>query len=77
MVLLASRAGDDWQARLTSFIMIYSLAGLRDEAMNQALGQAFKSAMAPGGPGVSRIRRDPHEPGPDCWLHAECCISRA
>jgi hypothetical protein len=27
-------------------------------------------------PPLKRARRDPHDPGPSCWLHADsCCLS--
>jgi len=47
---------------------------VRDESRNQELGQALRAGA--GNINVSRIRRDRHEPGPDCWLHGECCLSR-
>ena len=40
--------------------------GLRDDALNSAIGAALmKGPLAP----VNRLRRDSHEPGPACWLH--------
>jgi protein-L-isoaspartate(D-aspartate) O-methyltransferase len=54
--------------RLVPLLSAYSAVGLRDDALNAALGKALMSA-----PFVSpkRLRRDPHEPGPGCWLHGQ------
>lgn len=77
VVLMARRAGDEWSARLGSMVAIYSLVGLRDDAMNQALGKALMAG--PASARVTRLRRDPHDPAPSCWMHATtagvCCIS--
>lgn len=64
-----------FEARLIAMVAIYSAVGVRDEAVNAALGKAMM-----GGPprwlAVKRLRRDPHDPGESCWLHApNCCLS--
>jgi hypothetical protein len=72
MVLAAERHSDAWSAKLGSMIAIYSLVGLRDDARAQQLGQLFMGANFMR---VRRLRRDPHEPGPDCVLHGDVCLS--
>jgi protein-L-isoaspartate(D-aspartate) O-methyltransferase len=53
-------------ARLLTFVAIYSALGLRDDAVNAALGQAMaKMPMPP----LTRFRLDPHEPDASCWCH--------
>ena len=72
-VLMAQRKGDDWPAKLTSMVAIYSLVGARDAAMETKLGQAMMGGRMMA---VARLRRDAHEPGPTCWLHGETnCLS--
>jgi len=72
-VLLAERKGDEWSARLTSMVAIYSFTGGRDAVMETKLGQAFMGGKMMS---VTRLRRDAHEPGPSCWLHGErVCLS--
>lgn len=73
VVLTATRRGDQWPARVASMVAIYSLTGLRDDAMNKALGQAL---MAGAGAGVTRLRRDPHDADAQCWLHGKNCVSK-
>ena len=72
---VVTRNAEDFAARISGFIAIYSAIGIRDEALNGALGKAMMAgpqrAMA-----VTRLRRDAHEPGPGCWLHgAGFCLS--
>ena len=74
MILTATRQGPEWTARVGSMVMIYALVGARDEAMNARLGQAL---MAGTSASVVRLRRDPHEPGPHCWLHGTNCLATA
>ena len=73
MVLVATRDKDNWGARFTSPVVIYSLQGIRDEANAQALAKAMMSATFMK---VKRLRRDRHEIAPTCWLHGHAiCIS--
>jgi protein-L-isoaspartate(D-aspartate) O-methyltransferase len=75
MMFLLTRTADPatLDARLVTFVAIYSALGLRDEAANTALGSAMKANPFPS---LKRARRDPHDPGPSCWLHAgSCCFS--
>ena len=62
-------------ARLVTTTMIYSAVGIRDAALNEKLGAAFRR-----GPFVSfrTLRRDPHDLSPACWLHGETfCLTSA
>jgi protein-L-isoaspartate(D-aspartate) O-methyltransferase len=60
-------------ARLLNFVAIYSAVGIRDAALEQALGQGM--ARNPW-PSIKHLRRDPHEPGASCWLHGNSfCLS--
>lgn len=38
------------------------------ETLNAQIGQAFRRSPMP--PGFTRLRRDRHDTGPGCWLHA-------
>jgi protein-L-isoaspartate(D-aspartate) O-methyltransferase len=58
---------DAWPARLLTFVAIYSALGVREEERNRALGQAMQRQPFPA---IKALRRDAHEPGPACWLHA-------
>ena len=75
LVMLITRNGDAFPARVNGVVAIYSATGLRDETLNQQLGQAMM-----GGPqkwmSVSRLRRDTHEASSSCWMHAPgFCLS--
>jgi protein-L-isoaspartate(D-aspartate) O-methyltransferase len=73
-MLLLTRRGDDWSARPLSFVMIYSLVGLRDDDANRELGKAF---MGGGWDKITRATRQPHARSPECWYHGErFCIQR-
>ena len=74
MVLVTK--GDDpssLAARTLTFVAIYSAVGLRDESMNEKIGQALSRLPFPR---LQKLRLDPHEAGPACWLHgATVCLS--
>jgi protein-L-isoaspartate(D-aspartate) O-methyltransferase len=66
---------DTFAARVAGVVAVYSALGIRDEAMNERIGQALM-----GGPmkwqTVARLRRDAHEPSASCWLHGHTsCFS--
>jgi protein-L-isoaspartate(D-aspartate) O-methyltransferase len=64
---------DRFTAQTVSFTAIFSGIGLRDDALNEALGRAL---MRSGSPRVTRLRRDAHEPTASCWLHGPTsCLS--
>lgn len=68
LMILAARTSDPsvFDARLLTFVAIFSAVGLRDEERNAELGRAL--AKRPFGP-ISRLRRDTHERSDACWLH--------
>lgn len=67
LVLSLRREGARWQAALGSFVMIYTLAAWRDEALNATLGRAMLAGTAGQ---VRALRRDAHDEDERCWLHA-------
>jgi len=75
VVIGRSEDGSAFTADVTSFVAIYSAIGLRDESIETSLGQALRRTSFPN---LTRLRRDRHEPSPDCWLHADrFCFSMA
>ena len=68
MTIVTKSADGSFAARPLSMVMIYSAIGLRDETLNAQIGQAFRRSPMP--PGFTRLRRDRHDTGPGCWLHA-------
>lgn len=73
MVLVTREADDQFSVRPSGFLAIYSAVGLRDAALEAALGQAMMKTPIPP---VKRIRRDAHEVAPTCWLHVPgACFS--
>ena len=56
-------------------VAIYSAIGLRDDAVNAALGEAMRKGPWPA---VTQLRRDAHERSAPCWLHGDrWCFSAA
>jgi protein-L-isoaspartate(D-aspartate) O-methyltransferase len=73
VVKVTREAGGLYSASLVTMVAIYSALGLRDEALNLALGQALRASPFPP---LRRLRRDPHDQSAACWLHAPaCCFS--
>ncbi|HEX5109080.1 MAG TPA: hypothetical protein VFV95_11560 [Vicinamibacterales bacterium] len=73
MALLTKSADGSFSARTLSLVSVYSGVGLRDEALNASLGAAMMRSPFPT---FSRLRRDPHDAGPSCWLHGPAfCFS--
>lgn len=75
LVMLITRSGDAFSARVNGVVAIYSAIGLRAETLNEQLGKAMMA-----GPqkwmSVSRLRRDAHDAGSACWMHADhFCLS--
>lgn len=68
LVLLISRTDNPWEfdARLVTFVGIYSAIGLRDDALNARIGAALAKMPFPQ---LKKFRLDRHEPTPACWLH--------
>src|SRR5260221_12037839 len=60
-VLLITKTADDptsLKARIVTFVAIYSGIGLRDEAINEQLGLAYRKMPFPA---IKRLRRDSHD----------------
>ena len=69
VVLVTNDGGGlEMSARVLTLVMIYSGVGIRDDSMAERLGKAFMRGPFPG---ISRLRRDAHEPSPACWLHGD------
>jgi protein-L-isoaspartate(D-aspartate) O-methyltransferase len=75
VMTLTTRDGDAWHARVVTITAIYSALDIRDDRMNGRLCDAFmKGGLMPA---FSRMRRDAHEPSPECWLHGDTfCFSK-
>ena len=75
VMALTGTPGGDLPARVLTLVAIYTAEGIRDEALSAAIGAAMM-----GGPAkwsaITRLRRDPHEADPSCWLHARPSASR-
>jgi protein-L-isoaspartate(D-aspartate) O-methyltransferase len=77
VILLISGTGesDGFDVRVVTMVAIYSAVGIRDASMNDRLGKAF---MRNPWPPIKKLRRDPHEPSPSCWLHFDTfCFAAA
>jgi protein-L-isoaspartate(D-aspartate) O-methyltransferase len=60
--------GADLDARAIGFVAIYGAVGVRDHALNTAIGAALQANPMPR---LTRLRRAPHHPAPSCWLHGD------
>ena len=71
-MLLVTRRDTEYSAKFTSPVGIFHCEGARLAEEQALLAKAF----AEGDRGsVCRLRRDAHEPGPNCWLHAsDVCL---
>ena len=66
-MLLITRSETEYSAKFTSPVGIFHCEGARSTEEEGLLAKAF----AGGNRGsVCRLRRDAHESGPSCWLHA-------
>lgn len=73
MVLISKTADGALVPEVLSFVGIYSAIGLRDAAIEAALGQAMRRTSFPN---LTRLRRDHHPQAEGCWLHTErFCLS--
>lgn len=73
-MLRVARVGAQYAVSSAGPVAVYHCHGARNASMERALRKAF---AAGGLDRVTRIRRDPHPPAPDCWLHApDACLSR-
>jgi protein-L-isoaspartate(D-aspartate) O-methyltransferase len=74
-MLLVTRRGDEWTARVQSMmpVAIYSLKELRDEQLDAALGRAMMNGSMLK---IARVRRDAHEVEGSCIVHGSTtCLS--
>jgi protein-L-isoaspartate(D-aspartate) O-methyltransferase len=73
-MLLVTRDASAYGARFVSPVGIFHCAGARTEDGNALLKRSYQAG---GQDAVRSLRRDAHEPGSDCWLHARhFCLSR-
>src|SRR5262245_494108 len=73
-MLRVVRGPQRWPARFVSWVGIFHCAGARSPEGEARLRRAFEAG---GADRVRSLRRDPHAPGPGCWLHDErVCLSR-
>ena len=74
VIIIARRDGTEFDARVLQVVMIYTAIGIRDPSLERTLEQAMRGVDFSV---VRRLRRDPHEKGPACWLHGpDYCLSR-
>jgi protein-L-isoaspartate(D-aspartate) O-methyltransferase len=67
-MLLVTRRDEGYDARLASPVGIFHCQGARTDDGNVRLAEA----MAQGDlQSIRRLRREPHEQAPNCWLHGE------
>ena len=72
-LLALRRTGAEFDARLVTVVAIYSAVGIRNEALNERIGKALMRGVMPT---FKRLRRDPHDESPGCWLHTGTfCLS--
>lgn len=77
LMLLLTRSDDrvSLAARVVTFVAIFNAVGARDETLNAELWKALQKMPFPP---LKRLRRDPHENGSECWLHAPTfCLTTA
>ena len=73
MLLIHRERDGGLRPSVQSFVAIYSAIGLRDPAIEAALGQAMRRTSFPN---LTRLRRDAHDRTEACWLHADrLCLS--
>ncbi len=73
-VFLVTRRGADFAVHWISPVAIFPCEGNRDADAERRLARAFEAG---GFLDVARLRREPHEAGPGCWLHGEgWCLAR-
>jgi protein-L-isoaspartate(D-aspartate) O-methyltransferase len=72
-MLKVKRESGGYAARFLSPVSVFHCTGSRNDELNRLLRRAF---MRGAWRSVQSLRRDLHEPGGDCWLHAEgFCLS--
>ena len=75
VVLMTKTAPHECFARVAGVVAVYSAVGVRDDEMNDRLGQALMAGPATW-QAIARLRRDAHEPAASCWLQGRTsCVS--
>lgn len=73
-MILVKRDGDSYAARATSFVAIYSCAGLRDPELNISLAKQLSSGKILS---AQWLRLEPHQRDETCIAHQEdSCLSQ-
>jgi len=73
-VLFVRREPAGFAARFGQGLAIMALHGGRDPDEQRVLDAAYRAG---GFEAVRSLRRDPHEPAPECWVHCgDMCLSR-
>jgi protein-L-isoaspartate(D-aspartate) O-methyltransferase len=71
-MLLVTKGETEYRAKFTSPVGIFHCEGARSTEEEALLAKAFTAGDQQS---VYRLRRDTHELGPNCWLHAsEFCL---
>ncbi|HEY2782251.1 MAG TPA: DUF3471 domain-containing protein [Steroidobacteraceae bacterium] len=71
-MVLVTRHETGYHARLTSPVGIFDCEGARTEEGSAQLAKAFAQGDFKA---IRRLRRDPHQPTQDCWLHqSDVCL---
>ena len=66
VLLTGTDRAERFDARIATFVAIYSAVGLRDESVNTDLGRAMATMPFPS---LKYFLRDRHEPTDACWCH--------
>ncbi|MGB7622743.1 MAG: methyltransferase domain-containing protein [Terriglobia bacterium] len=70
-----TRERDIFNARILTFVAIYSCSSVRDPELEPVLGKALATGALMN---LKSVRRDPHEPVDTCVVHGrEVCLSSA
>lgn len=66
LLLTRTDSAERFDARIITFVAIYSALGLRDSLINTELGRAMAKSQFPP---LKSYRLDAHEPDATCWCH--------
>ena len=72
VVVLVTKNGDRWPARIVNLVAVYSAVGIRDDRLSERVGKSLMAGPAQW-QAVHALRRDAHEPVDTCWLHLPTC----
>src|SRR5262245_19028333 len=74
MMLKVTREPSGWAAQFVSGLMIFHCVSGRDPELGRRLAAGFATSDWRS---VRSVRRDPHNPDENCWLHAgDLCLSK-